>query len=281
MSKAVQLFVITKQKLIAIAACIIALILIGIICYMCMADDASSVFKFASKWPDVETYELDVTAAARRELPIYCVEREDKKIAFTIDAAWEDFKTEEILDILDKNEIKTTWFLCGYWVDNCKDKVKLIADKGHEIGNHSATHPHMSKLTATQIEKELKDMDDKLEKITNKRSTLFRPPFGEYDDNVIRASKKAGYEVIQWDVDTIDWKNERSVDTIIKTVMGKVKPGSIILAHNNAKHITEYLPLLIKELKAQGYEFVTVSELIHQGQTTIDANGMQKKAVSE
>lgn len=224
----------------------------------------------------VDEYELTVSTAGKKELPVYSVDRNDKKIALTIDAAWEDDKTEFILETLKKYNAKATFFLCGFWVDKYPDMVKRISDEGHEIGNHSSTHPHMNSLCAEEIQSELKNYDDKLEKITGKRSVLFRAPYGEYNDNVIKTVREMGYEVIQWSIDTIDWREERSADTILETVLPKITDGCIILSHNNGFKIREYLPTLLEKAKKEGYSFVTISELLLDGDTTIDVNGVQR-----
>ena len=224
----------------------------------------------------VDEYELTVSTAGKKELPVYSVDRNDKKIALTIDAAWEDDKTEYILETLKKYDAKATFFLCGFWVDKYPDMVKRISDEGHEIGNHSSTHPHMNSLCAEEIQSELKNYDDKLEKITGKRSVLFRAPYGEYNDNVIKTVREMGYEVIQWSIDTIDWREERSADTILETVLPKITDGCIILSHNNGFKIREYLPTLLEKAKGEGYSFVTISELLLDGDTTIDVNGVQR-----
>ena len=113
-------------------------------------------------------------------------------------------KTDEILKILKDHDVHTTFFLVGYWVDKYPDHVKQIADAGHEIGNHSNTHPHMSELSSSEISQELRALSDKVEKITGTPTTLFRPPYGDYDDQVVLQARKDGYEVIQWNVDSLD-----------------------------------------------------------------------------
>ena len=148
-------------------------------------------------------YELNVLAAQHRELPVYSVERSDKSIALTIDAAWEDDKTAFILKTLEQYDVKATFFLCGIWVSTYPEDVKAIAAAGHEIGNHSKTHPHMNALSAAQIQKEIKTLDDEIEQLTGKRCTLFRAPYGEYNDTVIRTVREFGYEPIQWNLDTV------------------------------------------------------------------------------
>lgn len=226
----------------------------------------------------VEEYELEVFAGLMKELPIYSVSRDDKKIALTVDAAWEDDKTDFILNTLKTYNIKATFFLCGFWAENYPEMVKRIVDEGHVIGNHSMTHPHMNQQSSSQILDELKQFDDLLESITGNRSTLFRAPYGEYNDNVIKTVRSAGYEVIQWDIDTVDWKEERSAETILNSVIPKLGDGSIILCHNNGYKIEQYLPTLIETAIAQGYQFVTVDELLLEGETIIDVNGVQKPA---
>ena len=188
--------------------------------------------------------QLEVLAGKKRELPIYSVERSDKKIALTVDAAWEADKTDFILDTLDKYNIHATFFLCGFWADKYPEKVKAIAARGNEVGNHSSTHPHMNQLSAADIRKELEKYDDTIEKLLGYRTKAFRCPYGEYNDNVITTVRDMGYEVWQWDIDTIDWKEERSAQTILDTVIPKLHPGCVILCHNNGYKIKEYLPTL-------------------------------------
>ena len=276
-----KVFVLTKKNLIAaglILAVIILAVVLAIVCSDRSTDPNVGTDPNAQIGNEVESYELAVFAGLQKELPVYSVSREDKKIALTIDAAWADDKTEFILETLDKYNIKATFFLCGFWAEKYPDIVKRIDAEGHQIGNHTATHPHMNKLSSQQILDELKKYDDILESIIGKRSTLFRAPYGEYNDNVITTVRNAGYEVIQWDIDTVDWREERSAETILNSVLPKLKSGSIILSHNNGFKIEQYLPTLIETALGQGYEFVTIGELLLDGPTIIDVNGVQKPA---
>lgn len=209
-----------------------------------------------------------------KELPIYSVEREDKKISITIDAAWGDEFTLDILDILDKYNVKATFFLVGFWVDKYPDQIEEIHRRGHEIGNHSTTHPKMSALNKTQIEEEIGITDKKITKIVNTKPTVFRPPFGDYNDLLIQTAKELGYYTIQWDIDSLDWK-ELGVEPVIDKVVKNVSPGSIVLFHNNARYIKEYLPVIIQRLQDKGYEIVPVSELIFKQNFEMDNNGRQ------
>ncbi|SDX40095.1 polysaccharide deacetylase family sporulation protein PdaB [Tepidimicrobium xylanilyticum] len=211
----------------------------------------------------------------KRELPIYSVETEEKKVAISFDAAWGDNYTLGILDILDRYNIKSTFFLVGFWVDKYPEHVKEIYKRGHDVGNHSTNHPYMTKLSDEEIVKELNITAEKIEKLINERPTLFRPPFGDYNDRVINLCRENGYYVIQWDVDSLDWK-ELGVQPVVDRVTRNVQKGSIILFHNNAKYVLDYLPIVIERLQAEGYEIVPISKLIYKDNFYIDNTGRQK-----
>ena len=268
------IIVLTKKNLLIALLC--AALLAGGLFLWLRLREAPGAGETASAMAYVENYELNVLPMKNRALPVYGVGRNDNRIALTIDAAWDADKTSFILDTLDQYNVKATFFLCGVWVKQYPDFVKEISKRGHEIGNHSLTHPHMSRMDAIAIQKELSDLDDMLEELTGKRSTLFRAPFGEYNDTVINAAHEAGYEVIQWSRDTVDWKQDRSAQTILDGVLKKLQSGDIILCHNNGYKIETYLPVLIETAQQKGYTFVTVSELLLSGETSIDSNGIQQ-----
>lgn len=220
---------------------------------------------------------ISVFLNTRKELPIYSVQTEEKKIAISFDAAWGAEYTSKIMDILEEKNIKTTFFLVGFWVEKYPDKVKEIAQRGHEIANHSTTHPQMSKLGKEQIISEIMSTQKKIEELTGDRAVrLIRPPFGDYNDLLINTCREIGFYPIQWDVDSLDWK-ELGVSPMYDRVTKKVQNGSIILFHNNAKYTTEALPSILDYLLAEGYTIVPVSELIHYGEYRIDHTGKQIK----
>ena len=188
---ALRIFVITKRTLVIAAIVLIAVIAAVIIAIAVSDGNATAAGSMAGK---------------KRELPVYSVERDDKKIALTIDAAWEDDKTDFILETLKSYKVKATFFLCGFWVEKYPEKVKAIYDAGHELGNHTATHPHMNKLSAAQMQKEIEDFEAMMVKITGEKTKVFRAPYGEYNDSVITTVRSLGYEVLQWDLDTVDMK---------------------------------------------------------------------------
>ncbi len=209
-----------------------------------------------------------------KELPIYSVDTSEKKVAISFDAAYGNEYTAKILDTLDKYNVKGTFFLVGFWVDKYPEDVREIARRGHDIGNHSTTHPNMSQLGKEKITEEINITGKKIEELTDKRPILFRPPFGDYNDLLIRTCKENGYYAIQWDVDSLDWK-ELGVEQVVDRVMRNVRNGSIILFHNNAKFIKEYLPIVIEKLQESGYEIVPISELIYKENFVMDNSGRQ------
>ena len=208
-------------------------------------------------------------AAAKRQLPIYCVQRDQKMISISFDAAWGNEDTQQLIDILGKYNVKATFFVVGEWVDKYPESVKALHDAGHEVMNHSNTHAHMSKLSRDEIIADVNACNDKIEAVTGARPTLIRPPYGEYDDNVVSSIRSMGMEPIQWDVDSLDWKDLCAAD-ITKRVTSKVQPGSIVLFHNAAKHTPEALPTILESLLQQGYTFVPISQLILPGQCDVD-----------
>ncbi|MBR2951060.1 MAG: polysaccharide deacetylase family protein [Lachnospiraceae bacterium] len=211
-----------------------------------------------------------------RELPIYCVETDSKKVALSFDAAWGNDDTSQILEILKKHNVHATFFMTGGWVENYPDDVKNIYAAGHDLGNHSENHKNMSQLSTAQQEEELMKVHNKVRQLTGVEMNLFRPPYGDYDNTVILTAKKLGYYTIQWDVDSLDWK-DYGVDSIISTVTQHkhLGNGSIILCHNGAKYTAQALDAMLTTLKNNGYEIVPVSELIIRDDYHMNVEGRQ------
>ena len=203
-----------------------------------------------------------------RKLPIYCVDLSKKTnldtskkyVSISFDAAWGDEDTIKILDILDKYNIKTTFFMTGGWVDSYPDKVLEIYNRGHDLGNHSQNHKEMSKLSVNEQKDEIMSVANKIKEITGYTSFLFRPPYGDYNSTLIDTVYGCNFYPIEWDVDSLDWK-DYGTDNIIKTVTTHkaLKNGSIILMHNGAKYTAKALESVITGLQSQGYEIVPLS----------------------
>lgn len=182
---------------------------------------------------------------------------------------WGNEDTQQLIDILGQYDVKATFFVVGAWVDKYPESVKALADAGHEVMNHSDTHAHMSQLSSTEIVADINACNDKIEAVTGVRPTLVRPPYGEYDDHVVSAIRSMDMEPIQWDVDSLDWKDLSAAD-ITQRVVSKVQPGSIVLFHNAALHTPEALPGIIETLLQEGYTFVPISQLILPGTYNTD-----------
>lgn len=218
------------------------------------------------------------TSAAKRKLPIYCVQRDDKCVSLTFDAAWGNEDTQTLIDILGRYGVKATFFVVGDWVERYPESVKALSDAGHEIMSHSDGHEHFSKLSTEEIIGNLNRCNDKIEAITGVRPTLFRCPYGEYDDHVVEAVSSLGMYTIQWDVDSLDWK-DYDAKTIYQRVSSGVGQGSIVLFHNAALHTPEALPEIIDQLLRNGYRIIPVSEMLLKEEYIMDHTGRMCPAV--
>lgn len=212
-----------------------------------------------------------VSSQMGRKIPVYSVDVPDKRVSVTLDATWGAKQTADLLAVLDKHGVKATFFLAGYWIEEYPDHVRMIASKGHEIGNHTYSHPHLNSLDIESIKKELNRCSDMIENLTGTRPTLFRPPFGEYSNKVVTAAEKCGYKSIQWSIDSLDWQ-ELGKEPMVKRVTESLHPGAIILFHNNGKYTAEALPEIIAFVKEQSYKVVPVSELLYKENYYIDSN---------
>ena len=215
-----------------------------------------------------------------RKLPIYSVETNEKKIAITFDAAWSAEDTDELIEILKKHNAKATIFAVGDWVEKNPEAVKKFHKYGHEMANHSDTHAAFSKISREEIKQEIVNCNNKIEEITGTKPKLVRAPSGDYDNKSIEVTESLNMKMIQWDCDSLDWKL-LSVDEMYNRVINKVQNGSIILFHNGVKNTPEALDKILTKLKTDGYEFVTVSELIYWDDYEIDNTGRQQTIKNE
>lgn len=216
---------------------------------------------------------LSAAVANSKLKPIYCIKTEQKKVSLTFDAAWGSDKTLAILDILDEYNVKATFFLVGFWIRANPELVREIARRGHEIGTHSMTHPEMSRLSYEKMLEELTESAKMITDLTGDKVEVFRPPFGDYNNELIRACEAAHLFAIQWDVDSLDWKGLNASQIAVRCQ--KASEGSIILFHNNSDHIVQALPVVIVALMTKGLGFAPVGELIYRSDYVIDNSGRQ------
>jgi len=193
--------------------------------------------------------------------------REVKKVALTFDDGPDDQATPQILNILKENSVKGTFFLIGKHAQMHPDTVRRIAAEGHVLANHTWSHPNMMRLNPDQARQEIEATQELLERLTGRRTALVRLPWGTVSTDIMDLVQKDGYRVIGWSADSFDWREPRAAVTLAR-LKAQIHPGAIILMHAivfpNSNGVTvKILPALISELKAQGYQFVTVDELLH------------------
>jgi polysaccharide deacetylase family sporulation protein PdaB len=236
---------------------------------------AAIIISWQIAFPSIQTV-FKTAAASQRKIPIYSVDTQENKIAISFDASWGCEKTQTILKILDDYNIKTTFFLCGYWIDEHPDQIKDLFSRGHEIGNHGNTHAHHAQLSLDKNKAEMQAVHDKIKSLLGYEITLFRPPFGEYNNTVVQAADEMDYYTIQWSVDSHDWMN-KGLDYEVNQVLNhkKLKNGAIILFHNDADYTPQALPIILDKL-LKDYKIVPVSELIYEDNYIIDGEGTQK-----
>ena len=209
-----------------------------------------------------------------RLLPIYSVETPERKIAVTFNCAWDAADIPDILAALEKYDAKATFFLVGSWAEQNPDAVEMIAKAGHEIGTHSNTHPDMAAISKEKIIEELSRSCERIAAAGGGTPKLFRAPSGSYNNTLIETAAEEGFTTIQWDVDSRDWKKPDPAEMVTK-VTENVQCGSIVLFHSGAEPTPAALPQILDILSQQGYEFVTVSELIYKENYTINNDGRQ------
>ncbi len=211
-----------------------------------------------------------------KEVPIYFVETNEKKLSISFDAAWGCEHTQAILDVLAQHNVKATFFLTNIWLEEYPEMAKTIADAGHEIAMHSVSHPHMPELSVEQMQEELKGNYDLIVKTTQFQPELFRFPFGDYNNQSIGVVRDNGFYPVQWSIDSLDWQESKTADDIVNRVTLGLHPGAIILCHNNGTYTADAIAQIIPYAIEKGYIFVPIGELIYKGEYITDHQGMQK-----
>ena len=191
-----------------------------------------------------------------------------KQIALTFDAGWEYENTEALLNLLDKYNVKATFFARGLWVNDHPDLATEIVNRGHDLENHSLTHGHMNTMTDAEVQNEIHKTTDIIRETTGYLPNLFRPPYGEYDKRILGILKEEGYPyTILWTVDSYDWAEEMNgikitKDYLISRVLDKASDNGIILMHVGGYETISALPEIITGLRSEGYELVKVNDML-------------------
>jgi len=219
---------------------------------------------------------VQIVLAAEKKMPIYSVQTDEKVVAITFDAAWGADDTDILLEILEEYDARATFFICGYWFEQFPNDVKKFHAAGHDIANHGDTHAHVASLNLEKNKAEIMGAHEKARALLGIEMDLYRPPYGEYSDDVITATEQTRYFAIQWDVDSLDWK-KLGADHMVHTVLNhkNLQNGSILLFHNDLPETPIALRRIMSELKNQGYKFIPVSELILRENFKLDHTGRQ------
>ena len=184
-----------------------------------------------------------------------------KYVALTFDDGPHKTNTERVLNSLKEFDVKATFFMLGNQVDYYPSLVQRVAKEGHEIGNHSNTHPDLSKVDANRVQKEFETTNQRIYDVIGRYPTVFRPPYGSYNNNIITQATNLNLPIIMWSVDSLDWKTKNAT-SISHEILSTTTNGSIILMHDIHDATADALPSVLKNLKEQGYSFVTVSQLL-------------------
>lgn len=216
-------------------------------------------------------YQQQLITTAAKKYAIYKVQTDKKVAALTFDISWGTEVPGPVLDILKKNNIKCTFFISGPWAKKHPEFPKRIAAEGHEVASHGEEHVNLSEYSKEQVKKNILTAHQKIKDVTGVEPTLIRTPNGDWNDMVLTTAEELNYKVIQWSTDSLDWKKP-GVEAITNRVLKKIEPGAIILMHasDTCLQTPDALPQVLEELKKQGYELVTVSELLKLGPGTID-----------
>ena len=217
----------------------------------------------------VDNKAMQASSTTEKLLPIYNVKTDEKKVSLTMNCAWNADDIDKILEVLKQNDTTITFFMVGDWIEKNQEAVKKINEAGHEIGSHSDTHPHVNQLSYEENIEQIEKSNDRIEKITGKRTNLYRAPYGEYNQTVIKAAQDKSYYAIQWNLDTLDYTGLDGV-SMWNRLKDKLNGGDIILMHNGTKHTADSLDMIIKNIKEKGLEIV-------KDNYYIDVNGMQNQ----
>ena len=218
----------------------------------------------------------ETVAEPAKEIPIYSVETDKKELSVTFDVAWEPTDLDAILSALKEYRVNATFFAVGDWVLKYPEEAKKIHAAGYTLASHSMHHDDYTKMSAEEMAADLDEADRVLTETVGEAPPLFRAPSGNYSGRVVRTVRDSGREMIQWDCDSLDWK-DLSAKEIKEHILEKVGNGSILLFHVGTAHTAEALPEILAELSKEGYTFPSVEDMIYDPPYTLDHAGRQRK----
>lgn len=196
----------------------------------------------------------DEIVSGDRDLPL---------VALTFDAGAAAGSANQLLDVLQQQEVRSTFFVTGAFADRYPNLVARIAAEGHELANHSYSHPDFRNLTESQMRTEIRRAAAAIEAASGVSPvSLWRPPFGSRDDRILRVVDDEGYRAIYWTLDSGDWLDDATEQRVRTTVLGKTGPGAIVVDHISPEATARAMPAIIDGLRAQGYRLVTVSQIM-------------------
>ena len=217
-----------------------------------------------------------VTASAEEsKKPVYRVERGDNKVALTFTCAWDASDTDTILDALSSASAKATFFVTGEFCDAHPEAVRKMSSAGHSVQNCTDKNVHIKGMNINDLIADIKSAAQKIRTLTGKEPTLFRAPYGDYDDKAITTIEGMGYIPVQWDVDSKDLDDPDAV-SVRKRISDGAVSGSILLFRNDCAVTAEALPQIITELKQKGYELAKAEDVVFTSNYIIDENGVQQ-----
>ena len=218
-------------------------------------------------------------SAAAKRLPVYSVETEEMAVALTFNCAWDETGLDELLAILKEYDARCTFFAVGEFAQRCPEAVRKIYNAGHELGNHSMAHKDPVKMDYAALLSDINACNELLFSLTGQPVTLYRAPSGSYNDDTVAAAQALGMTAVQWDADSVDWK-DKTPEEIVQRMLKKIGPGSIALFHVGKENTVAALPQILKTLQSEGYSFCTVTDLLPEGETYLDGTGRLFPVVS-
>ena len=203
-------------------------------------------------------------------IPVYRVETSQKLMALTVNVVWGTEYVPQLLSVLHSNHVVATFMLGGAWARAHPDLVKEMQQQGDELGNHGWNHQHPNQMSFQGNVDDIQRTNRQIEAIAGVVPGVYAPPYGEFNRTVLQAAQAAHMTLVMWTIDTIDWRPSSSPDYMVKKVLSKSAPGSLVLMHPTNRTVSAF-PRIIAGLTQQGYQLVTVSQLLNAGVPKTDS----------